>query len=65
MHPMTKEWFQFLLKLREEIKEEWTSSAFVGETSSETLQRNAAAIGQVDLLARLMEATVEDVGKSE
>jgi len=34
---------------------------FVGGEGEITLQRNAAAIGQVDLLTRLLQATVEDV----
>jgi hypothetical protein len=58
---MTREWFLFLKNLREEVKEEWAKSVFVGERSEETLQRNAAAIGQVDLIARLLEAKYEEI----
>jgi hypothetical protein len=58
---MTKEWFQFLISLREEVKEGWATSIYVGATAEETLQRNAAAIGQVDLLSRLLEAKVSDI----
>lgn len=60
-NPTTQEWFKFLSALREEIKEEWADSVYVGASGDETLQRNAAAIGQSDLLKRLQEATVEEV----
>ncbi len=33
----------------------------MGASADETIQRNASAIGQVDLLSRLGEAKVEDV----
>lgn len=60
-NPTTQEWFKFLTALREEIKEEWSSGVYVGAVGEETLQRNASAIGQVDLLKRLQEATVEEM----
>lgn len=60
-NPTTQEWFKFLSALREEIKEEWADSVYVGAVGEETLQRNASAIGQVDLLKRLQEATVEEM----
>ncbi len=60
-HPMTVEWFKFLNSLKEEIKRDWANSLYVGASADETIQRNASAIGQVDLLSRLGEAKVEDV----
>jgi len=61
---MTEEWFNFLNNLREQLKEEWANSVFVGGEGEITLQRNSAAIGQVDLLTRLLQATVEDVAET-
>ena len=58
---MSVEWFSFLNSLKEEIKNDWTNSAFVGASADETLQRNAAAIGQADLLKRLLEASFVEI----
>jgi len=55
------EWYKFLDSLKKELQEEWSKSIYVGETGDETLQRNAAAIGQVQLIDKLKEATVENV----
>lgn len=64
-NPQTSEFFQFLARLREEIKEDWAQSYYVGESDSETVQRNAAALGQVDLLGRLQYVTFESVEESK
>jgi hypothetical protein len=53
---MTKEWMQKLSELREQIKEDWAKSRYVGDLDSETLQCNAGAIGQIRLIDRLLEA---------
>jgi hypothetical protein len=58
---MTKEWFQFLSNLEVEILNNWAESVFVGETADETIQRNSAALGQVQLVRRLQQATYEEV----
>lgn len=60
-HPMTVEWFKFLKALREEVKEEWANSLYVGDGPDETLQRNSYALGQVKLLDALDKATVEEI----
>ena len=62
---VTKEWFKFLKILEEEVKDNWAAGNYVGGTSEETLQRNAAALGQVDLLSRLLIATVEEIEESK
>lgn len=62
---VTKEWFKFLIRTREQIKEEWANSAYVGEAVEESVQRNAAAIGQVKLLKLLEEVTFEDIEESK
>ena len=60
-HPATDRFFKFLNKTRENIKEEWANSIYVGAEKEETLQRNASAIGQVKLLSLLEEATFEEI----
>lgn len=64
-HPVTQEFFRYLKKLREEVKEEWANSTYVGAYDGETIQRNAAAIGQVNLLQALIETRQEDLEDSE
>ena len=64
-NPQTIEWFKFLEKLREEVKEDWASNVYTGEGELETLQRNSFALGQVDLLRRLMHAEFEEVEESK
>jgi hypothetical protein len=60
-HRVTEEWFKFLDNLREELKEDWANSSFVGEVDTETLQRNSYHLGQAALLKRLKEATVVEM----
>lgn len=62
---VTKEWFKFLAILEEELKDNWAAGVYVGAVSEETLQRNAAAIGQAELLGRLANATVEEIEESK
>jgi hypothetical protein len=57
----TKEWFDFLKNLREEIKEDWAQSRYVGEYDSLTCQMNAAALGQVRLIEKLLEAEYVEI----
>lgn len=61
---MTEEWFKFLGSLKEQIKNDWVDSAYVGASGDETIQRNAAALGQADLLGRLMDATFVEIEES-
>ena len=60
-HPVTEVWFKFLDKTRESIKEEWANSIYTGAGNDETLQRNAAAIGQANLIKLLTDAAFEDI----
>lgn len=43
---------------------QWAASGFVGSTADETIQRNAHAIGAVDLISELLELTYEDFTES-
>ena len=60
-HPATSEWFDFMANLKEELKSDWEASRFVGETQEVTIQRNAFALGQVDILNRMLQAEVQTV----
>lgn len=60
-HPVTQEFMDYLKNLREKAKEEWAVGSYVGGLDSETLQRNAAALGHVDLLKALLETEYEDI----
>ena len=59
-NPVTKEWFKYLKLRREKVKEEWASSVYVG-SFDETVQRNAHALGEVELLQELYNLEFEDV----
>lgn len=61
LQSQTSEFFKFLKNLREYTKEEWAASAFTGSTSEETLQRNAAALGAIHVLNRLIEVEYEQI----
>lgn len=57
----TKEWFKFLDLLIDKVTNEWKDKVYVGETSDETVQRNAFALGQVDVLSKLRDVTIEEM----
>jgi hypothetical protein len=61
--PMTKEWLKFLSNLKEEVKQDWSDSVYIGISSDETVQRNAFALGQVDIITRLLEADVKQIAE--
>ena len=63
--PATKEFFEFLERRREIIKEEWAVSVYTGPDKEETLQRNAAALGAVALLKELQDVTYEEIEESK
>lgn len=58
---MTKEYKQYLRSLQVQLKEEWAKSSFVGDSIDITIMRNAHAIGQVDVLEKLLETTYEEM----
>ena len=60
-HPITKEWWDFMSNLKEDLKESWASQLYVGISQEETIQRNSFALGQVDLLTRLLQADIENM----
>lgn len=61
LNPSTLEFFKFLDNLQDKIKDEWANSIYTGPEGDETLQRNAAALGQVSLLREIREMTFEDL----
>jgi hypothetical protein len=58
---MTVEWFKYLESLQKKLKDDWANSVFVGGTSDETVQRNAHAIGAVEILQVLNEVSFEEM----
>lgn len=60
-HPATDRFFKFLSRTRENIKEEWANSMYTGAETDETLQRNASALGQVQLLKLLDEVSFDEI----
>jgi len=64
-HPVTNEWFDYISRLREKVKEEWANGTYTGTYDSETLQRNSAAIGQASLLMALVDVDFEEIEESK
>lgn len=60
---MTVMWFKHLALRQEQLKSDWVLSAFTGDQPYDTLQRNAAAIGQANLLKELVELDFEEIEK--
>lgn len=60
-HQVTKEWYSFLEFLKKELQDDWANSVFTGSLEGETVQRNAFALGQVELLSRLLEISSEEI----
>ena len=54
-HPVTQAWQQYLVNLRERGKEEWAQEGYLSENRDATLQRNAAGLARVQLLAALVD----------
>lgn len=62
--PQTSEFFEYLKLRKEVVKEEWAEALYVGDVGEETLQRNAAALGEVKLLKEILSldhATLEEM----
>lgn len=55
-HQVTKEWFKYLKRLREDMKDAWSNGVFTGESSEATAQLNANALGKIQMLADLLES---------
>jgi len=60
-HPATEEFFKFLDKVKSELLEDWSNSAFVGESADITIQRNSHALGEVEVLTKLRNLSYEDI----
>lgn len=54
----------YLIEKLEELKDDWVNGVFTGESSEETAQRNAEAIGKAqafaEVLLELDEITIEE-----
>jgi hypothetical protein len=51
---------QFLPAAKQSLMDQWAAGQFQDETEDCTLARNAAALGQIELIDRLKELTLED-----
>lgn len=59
-HPVTLALNKYLREVRVGLMEQWASKAFQGETRDEILTLNAAALGQIEHLDRLIELELKD-----
>ena len=50
-----------LQSLHKQLASDWSNSAFVGETADLTIQLNAHAIGQADLINKLLDTNLEEI----
>lgn len=64
-HPVTQKLFQFLRARKEGLKEQWASGRFTDVQRYGSAILNAKAIGQVELLDRLLELDVSDLYDQE
>jgi len=61
--PATIEFFKALEKTRADTLEDWASSRFVGALDSETIQKNAYALGEVTMLRKVLDITLEEINQ--
>lgn len=62
---MTEQLFKNLRNRKRQIQIDWASSLYVGDTSDQTIQRNAAALGEVHAIEDLLELTFEEITENE
>ena len=60
-HPVTRAFILHLKQRRWLALEDWGRGAFMGEVPDATLQANARALGQVEILDTLSRITFEDI----
>lgn len=61
LHPVTQEFRKAIKGRIQELKDQWANGAFSTESLDGTKQLNAEAIGKVQMLQDLLEATYESV----
>ncbi len=60
-NPITKAFLRFLAGLREGHKERWANGEFTHQEHFGTAIANARAIGEADMLLRIIELEYEDI----
>lgn len=65
LHPVTKVMRQHFRLRREDILDSWSSGAFTGPSSAETIQKNAQAIGAAQAYAEVSELSYEQLKETE
>jgi hypothetical protein len=59
-HPVTVRLNQYLRAKKQEFLEAWGDGRFTAESDTGTLQLNANALGQVEILTRLLDLQPDD-----
>jgi hypothetical protein len=55
---------RFLPMAKQSLMEQWAAGQFQGEQRDEVLIRNAAALGQIEVLDRLIEMTLDEFNET-
>ena len=55
---------RFLPRAKQALMEQWAAGQFQGEHRDEILTRNAAALGQIELIERLMEMDMKEFNET-
>lgn len=53
-HPTTQEFFKILGQIDKSIQDDWAARVFLGATAEETAQRNNFALGQIDMVRKIL-----------
>jgi hypothetical protein len=61
LHPVTVEFRKAIVNRREELKEDLSEGTFTTETVDGTAQQTAKAIGQIQILKDILDATYQSV----
>lgn len=54
-------WLGVLAKWKESLKEQWSEKVFQKETHEQTVEANAAALAQIEVLNKLIDLDVIDI----
>ena len=60
-HPVTQEFRELLRNWREDLKAQWEQGNFVGTSWEVTALANAEALGQVNMLKKLLELDAQQL----
>lgn len=63
-HPVTKEFLALLRESRKETLETWSREGYIGDSAEQSAQRNAKALGGVQVLQQVIDQ-IEEMGAIE